>query len=212
MKGICPLKVNWQSLVISMRARADIWQSFAAFETAYGEPHRRYHNLEHIRHCLDEFMEAHTLAEDPDAVELAIWFHDFVYDPCRDDNEKESAAHALHFCVAAGLEKLAQIVPQLILTTQHTKESARLTPDAQLLVDIDLSILGRPEHEFWEYEYKIRLEYYQVEERWFQKGRIAVLEGFLNQPSIYHTPYFREKYEKQAKQNLAHSLQRLRGA
>jgi len=71
----------------------------------YQEPIRHYHNLDHIRHCLGEFDLFRNLSRDPDALETAIWFHDAVYDPTRDDNEARSADLArkvLADCGAAG--------------------------------------------------------------------------------------------------------------
>jgi len=57
----------------------------------YKEAGRAYHTLEHIEHCLNEFDEVRNLANDPNAVELALWYHDVIYDTKRQDNEELSA-------------------------------------------------------------------------------------------------------------------------
>ena len=57
----------------------------------YNEPDRRYHGWAHLTHCLREFDRAAVQMEIPDAVELALWFHDAVYVPCARDNEQRSA-------------------------------------------------------------------------------------------------------------------------
>src|SRR5678809_692845 len=66
---------------------------------AYAEPHRCYHTQQHIAECLEEFDEARHLARDPVAIELALWFHDAVYNPRAADNEEQSAL-LLKACVS----------------------------------------------------------------------------------------------------------------
>src|SRR5689334_15382646 len=52
------------------------------------EPHRHYHTDEHLAFML-EIIDRHAdLADDADAVRLAAWFHDAVYDPRAADNEE----------------------------------------------------------------------------------------------------------------------------
>ena len=53
----------------------------------YREPHRRYHTLQHLEECFARFDELRALAEHPRDVELAIWFHDAIYDTRRSDND-----------------------------------------------------------------------------------------------------------------------------
>jgi predicted metal-dependent HD superfamily phosphohydrolase len=78
-------------------------------------------------------------------------------------------------------------------------------------VDIDLSILGQPPERFWEYESQIRREYEWVPENVFTEKRAEILQQFLSRKTIYGTSYFFEKYERQARINLAASIQKLRG-
>ena len=61
--------------------------SYERITAMYAEPHRHYHNRQHIADCLTEFDHVREVAVEPDAVEFAIWFHDALYDPCAGDNE-----------------------------------------------------------------------------------------------------------------------------
>ncbi len=100
----------------------------------------------------------------------------------------------------------------VILATKHVATNHVYGPDspeAGLLVDLDLSILGQPEAVFNRYENEIRREYAWVADGEFARGRSRVLEGFAIRPSIYSTPFFRAKYESAARANLARSIIRL---
>lgn len=158
----------------------------------YAEPQRRYHTLEHIEHCLEEFDPRQ--AREPEAVELAIWFHDAVYDTRRAENEERSAELLL------ALMPEAKSAARLILATKHHRAS---TPDEALLVDVDLAILGQPEARFDLYERQIREEYAWVPEPIFRQKRAAILRGFLDRPFIYGTEPFRARYEAAARRNLS---------
>lgn len=174
---------------------------------AYSEPHRHYHGLQHISECLTVFGDARTLALYPDAVELALWFHDAVYDPRSHQNEERSAALAKDCLDGGALPGLALRVSDMILATKT--HVTRDDPDAALVVDVDLSILGQPAARFEEYEAQIRGEYEWVAMGEFSSRRATVLQGFLDRPRIYATDYFHQKFEESARRNLASSIYRL---
>jgi predicted metal-dependent HD superfamily phosphohydrolase len=159
----------------------------------YREPHRRYHTLQHLQECFERFDELRDVAHRPEEVELAIWFHDAIYDPRRDDNEARSAAWAR--------ASVGERVAELVLATRHDASPARL--DAQVLVDVDLWILGSPPQRFEEYERQVRQEYAWVPLAEYRRGRAELLGNLLKRPTIYHTPRFIERYEAQARRNLA---------
>ena len=175
----------------------------------YSEPHRCYHKLAHIDDCLGEFDRAKQLATDPAAVELAIWFHDAVYDPRAADNEERSAELAKDWLSDVhASDALTDSVGRLILATKN--HEASLHADAALLVDVDLSILGKPPEQFWEYERQIREEYAWVEKSVFAAKRAEILRRFLARERIYQTGIF-HRIEAQARANLRASVQRLSG-
>ena len=99
-------------------------------------------------------------------------------------------------------------LPQFETRTHHSGFSGRYA-DAQLLVDIGLSILRQPRDRFACYEDAIRQEYGWVPDAAFRDGRSAVLRKFLARECLYFTPKFRHRYEESARANLQWSLDRL---
>ena len=162
---------------------------------------RAYHSLDHIRSCLNEFDEVKKQVEQPESVELAIWYHDAIYDPLRTDNEKQSAALSHAVLRKYGKSnKLIHAVSRLILATKH--KGTPKTIDQKILVDIDLSILGKSSDVFKEYETGIFQEFSWMPKYQFKVGRKKVLQRFLDRLQIYQTDEFSHRYEEKARINL----------
>lgn len=178
--------------------------------SAYEEPQRKYHTVQHLTECLDLFSRHRQIAAEPAEVEATLWFHDAIYDVTAHDNEARSAAWAVEALSAAGVSPVhAERVRQHILATRHA-----VLPqgkDQALVVDIDLSILGAHRVRFEEYEVQVRAEYAWVPEPLFRQRRAEVLAEFLARTPIYNTAPLRDALEHQARENLAQSLQHLRG-
>jgi predicted metal-dependent HD superfamily phosphohydrolase len=168
----------------------------------YSEPSRQYHSLQHLQECVSHFEAAAGLAICPAEVEMALWFHDAIYELGRHDNEAASASWAETELVSAGVDRAAvDRVKALIMATLHTATPSGT--DECLLIDIDLSILGAAEARFQEYEGQIRGEYSFVPEPLFSQKRKEILLSFLNRPRIYSTEYFFQKLETVARNNLS---------
>lgn len=181
---------------------------FSDLDRHYAESFRSYHNANHIADCLQQFDMARHLAVHPDEVELALWFHDVIYDSRAKNNEEQSANCARQALIwSHASEEIISQVMRLIQITCHTAMPTII--DEKIIVDIDLSILGRDPPEFDLYEQQIRQEYAWVPELQFCDGRAAILRGFLERPAIYLTEFFQERYEPQARQNLRSSLFKL---
>ena len=174
----------------------------------YGEKHRRYHTLDHVLDCLDRLEEVRPQLVDPDAVELALWFHDVVYDPQRDDNETRSAVIARERLSAMELsaERCALVI-ELVLVT--ARPASAPPGDAAHLCDIDFSILGRDWPRYDAYRLGVRDEFGFVPDALFRAGRGKLLSDWLGRPSIFHTDAFRARYEATARQNLERELAEL---
>jgi predicted metal-dependent HD superfamily phosphohydrolase len=190
-------------------ARGDAGAAFDRVLRGWREPHRHYHGLDHLRDCLDRLDEAPTSGKERDLAEAALWYHDLVYRPGASDNEARSAELARSNLLEGGApEGTADEVARLVRQTDHAAPAE--DPVSALVCDVDLSILGRREEEFAEYERRIREEYRQVPEPLYRTGRARVLAGFLARDPLFRTPYFGERYEAAARRNLRRCLEALR--
>ena len=164
--------------------------------------------MTHLEDCLRVFDAGKDLAIHPEEVELALWFHDAIYNPTANNNEQKSAEWAGEVIRQVGLDEgVAERVRQLILATRHN--AVVFERDEQLIVDVDLSILGREDEVFWEYEHNIRKEYRWVPDFVFRRKRVDILRGFLQREQIYQLELFRRKYEGRARHNLIEAISRL---
>lgn len=174
----------------------------------YSQKHRHYHTLEHIAACLKHVDTCVAQMKNPREVELALWFHDAIYEPLSAKNELKSAEWATSFLLANGTDAdTVSRIYRLIMATTH--DAPIQTQDESILVDIDLSILGADPHTYDSFEKAIRAEYKSVPLFIYKRKRAAVLRGFLERDRIYrHEPFFTER-EQQARRNLAKAVDNL---
>ena len=179
---------------------------------AYGEERRGYHDLTHLAEVLDHVASLADAADDVDveAVVLAAWFHDAVYDGAGDDEER-SAALATDELAAAGLEprRVAEVARLVRLTATH-----RPGPDdrnGQVLSDADLAVLAADPERYAGYVAGVRAEYAHVADDDFRRGRAAVLRELLAKPSLFHTAAARDRWEDRARANVSRELAGLEG-
>ena len=192
----------WRDLGLLMPTDAGVYQRLL---TAYAEPQRHYHSLQHLGECLTHFQAVRHLAAHPGEVALALWFHDAVYDPKGKDNEALSARWADEVLAQAGAtQPCRDRVQALIMATCHQANPTEA--DAQLLVDIDLAILGSAPARFDEYDRQVRQEYRWVPGFVYRRKRREVLRSFLDRQHIYSTERFRQSHEAQARLNLTRAV------
>ncbi len=178
--------------------------NFHKILTKYSESHRYYHNILHITECIALFNQMEHLCNNPLAVRLALFYHDYEYDVFNPNNEHDSAEIA-HFEIERVRHKsdLADTVRDLILATRHQPGSQLVTDnDTQILLDIDLSILGASYSRYKLYQHQIRQEYISIPQDKYVTGRIEVLGKFINRDRLYLTDFCHEKFEKDAKINM----------
>lgn len=198
---------RWQQLLAQFGIEQD-FQTFDRLFAAYTEKHRHYHTIEHIDACLRHLDAVRELAEDAAAIEMALWFHDAIYEPYKSGNEEKSARWADEFLAAHSVSpSRVHRIHEHILATKH--DSIAKDADSQLLVDIDLSILGVDEAAYAAFERNVREEYKMVPGILFRSKRAEILQSFLNRPHIYNTDYFRERLEARARENLSAAIKAL---
>jgi predicted metal-dependent HD superfamily phosphohydrolase len=182
---------------------------WAALVAAWSEPHRRYHDLAHLAAVLGLVGELAGAATDPDAVRLAAWYHDVVYDPRRADNEQVSAERA-----RAGLrglvqeERVEEVVRLVLLTAGH--DPAPDDANGAVLCDADLAVLAGPAEAYAGYASAVREEYGHLSDAEFTAGRIAVLEHLLALPRLFRLPAVAAEWTPRARANMAAELSLLK--
>ncbi len=173
---------------------------------AYTAPGRHYHNLTHIEDCLGALAGVENLsAAEREILTEAIWWHDVVYDATRSDNEELSAQLAEQNI----RPDLRHEVGRLIRLTK-THQAERQDRLGAILISIDLSILGAAPARYDAYAAAIRKEFAHVPDGDYRAGRSRVLSLFAARPFIFPDAAFAEKYDRQARENLAREIASLR--
>lgn len=212
----------WQRMGGSSSSGDMVW---AVIEKAYNEPHRDYHNLEHVAEMLarlDELYDAHYFAgrgETKDAVEAAVWFHDIVYYTQAPtpgiDNEALSATWAEWCVTRAGEAPLRplflRVVPRLIRSTRIGHRPVDDLEEA--LHDLDYAVLGEvatgSSHaydRYMQYEQGIREEWLHVPWRTYIDHRVTFLRSLLACDAIFRTDHYHTTLEADARANVERAI------
>ncbi len=181
---------------------------FTELARFYGEPHRRYHTWRHIERCLEAFDQISPLADHPDAVEMALWFHDAIYTAGAKDNEWRSAELFREWSKGCADSSFRDRVHRLIIITTHREIPNNV--DERLLVDIDLSSFGLPWDEFIEDGQQIRAEFAQLSDEVYFSALLRFLLSLLNRPAFFFSDYFQQRHEQTARANVRRLIENLR--
>lgn len=198
-QDICSLS-RWNALCQRLGVAAD-GDTYDALIMAHAQKHRFYHTLDHIAACLRHLDSVRDQLDRPDEVEMALWFHDAIYEPFSGSNEEDSAEWAADWLQDRGAPKdvFCRIADHILATKSHKPPKDK---DGQFMLDIDLSILGTPAPIYDDFELNIRREYKRVPAFIFRKKRKAILEGFLARDRLYATDHFHKKLDGTARINL----------
>ncbi|KAG8461441.1 hypothetical protein KFE25_001045 [Diacronema lutheri] len=214
------LRERWlaltQRLSVSDGVAERWWRELSA---RYSEPGRYYHTLEHLRELL-ALSDAHALViEERDALELAIWFHDVVYDARHGGggkNERDSADALRRFAAdAGGLDaRLVDQVGAWIEATADHRAAPTAGADCRLFLDLDMMVLAREPAAYDAYAAQVRAEYRHVWAPVYWAARAAFLERAVRGSAdgsapIFHSAHF-EHAEALARANAAREARTLR--
>ncbi|HEX9498090.1 MAG TPA: hypothetical protein VF926_06850, partial [Mycobacterium sp.] len=134
----------------------------------WSETHRKHHTVAHLHEMLDAIG---LLAESGidfyrEAVELAAWFHDAIYEIGRDDNEG-SAELARQLLASSPIrDEVARLV---LITKTHKVDDDDV--NGAVLCDADLSVLGSDAQRYRTYAAAVREEYADVPDDAFRPAR-----------------------------------------
>ncbi|WP_313673663.1 metal-dependent phosphohydrolase [Mycolicibacterium sp.] len=177
---------------------------------AWSEPHRTYHSLTHLGDILSRVDELAADADEPDAVRLAAWYHDAVYQGLPDDEERSAQRAERDLSglgVAPGMvDEVARLVR---MTVSH--DPAPGDRNAAVLSDADLASLALPAGRYRRNSVAIRAEYPHIPDEVFRKGRIQVLAALLDAPAVFRTDHGRREWEAAARDNMRAELAELSG-
>jgi predicted metal-dependent HD superfamily phosphohydrolase len=198
----------WNRCQTGDGAGADAVDVFDEVNAYYSEPGRYYHTPKHVEHCLRQFDQAADRMDDADAVEMAIWFHDLVFDVSAADNEAQSARRFVELADESMAPEFKTRVYDLIMATAHPRLPK--TTDQEFMLDIDLSSFGLPWEDFVRDSTAVRQESLELSDAEFFPGQRAFLESLVGREHFYFTEFFRSRIEDTARSNIRRHLKNLR--
>lgn len=201
ISGADRFKALWRRCLIE-GANDDSENIYRQLHNAYHEPQRHYHTMLHIEQCIGMFDDCKSLASDADSLELAVWFHDVIFEPDQADNERRSADLYLELSQGVHDDERRGLVERLIMATLHNGDSLA-DHDAVYMVDIDLSSFGLSWEAFLEDSQNLRRESAHLEDSEYYRRKKEFQARLLQKQRFYQSDYFTERLEKQARSNLA---------
>ena len=135
--------------------RNQLWKEI---KTAYQEKGRYYHTLDHLNHLYQHISEMQAHVQDWHAILFTLFYHDFIYNPTRSDNESKSATWAAErmYQLRLPLKVIEACRAQILATKTHELSADE---DTNYFTDADLSILGQDPKSYTRYYQNVRKEY-----------------------------------------------------
>lgn len=175
-------------------------------ESGYTNASRHYHDLSHLENMFEKLGYVKDEIEDMDAVCFSIFYHDIVYKVTQSDNELKSAEALENDLSTTSFDRIQKCKSQIEATKNHERSEFQ---DTNILLDLDLSILGADWEVYEDYTKNVRKEFKIYPNFLCRKGRKKFLKTFLAKNQIFKTDYFIENFEQQAIKNLKRELELL---
>lgn len=208
------IKSRYMSLMQRLNVEAKrAEKAFDRLVEGYQTPVRYYHTIDHVNDVLqhldwaaDNVQNIKALPADDrqtflDSVELAIWYHDIVYDARAHNNEAESARFMMLETERLGIDPATarEAAQAILITAEHANAK---TLAEQIIADCDLHVLGVSWEKFAHNSDMIRKEYAHVETELYFETRKRIFNGFLSAGPLYKTKAFADRYEAKARANI----------
>ena len=147
--------------------------------SAYRQPHRFFHTLDHLKSICDLIHAQVADAESSAQMLLAALFHDVVWYPQRKDNEEQSAKVFDQLSASFGAElpqSAAEAVHTIILTT---KSQRKINALARQFHEFDCNVLLHGDQvDLLAYEFQIFREFQFLSLKEYRKGRSDFFRRF----------------------------------
>lgn len=176
----------------ALRATNCLWHSMSMWG---------YHTPIHVMACLSWANSNEIVLENWQ--QLAIWFHDAIYDIGAKDNEERSA---MFMRALMPKEVNTDLACEAIISTAGFM-SEGISPQMQLVMDIDVCSFAWPWEHFKAAQMALSEEFLPVygQEK-TEEGRRKFLTEFVGKGFIFRTPLLKERYENKAVENIKRLL------
>lgn len=181
----------------------DCWNEI---EQSYTSSSRHYHNLEHLETMFTDLKKVQSHVKNLDTLLFSIYYHDIIYNPTKNNNEYQSALLFQKRITVTSFPWVSECMEQIEATKEHKLSTDN---DTNILLDLDVSILGKSPEAYQSYSKNIRKEYQIFPDFVYRSGRKKVLKHLLELNPIFKTDLFKAAYESQAKENLERELKEL---
>ena len=216
MEAIASTHTAWDALCVRLRIskpQCEHW--WGTIRDAYEGPGRYYHTLQHLSDLLSQAKAHANSIQNLDAVELAIFFHDIVYDAKNGGGGKmeRDSAEVFRAFEAQSRPSFAagdKVYDWIVATASHrcSEDDER---DKKLFMDMDMSILAAPRAEYARYAANVRREYAHFNELFWCWGRAKFLSASAaSDTPIFATEEYRATGEAAARRNAASEASELR--
>ena len=150
----------------------------------YSKKNRHYHNLLHLAEMFEYVKDykRNFTEEENLAINLAIIFHDIVYDTKSKTNEEDSFemfrkyAENTDYCIIS--TKVISMVKEMIMATKEHNYNENLSEYVKIFIKADLQRLTVPFEQFWNYTLALMKEYAFVDWSDFKAGRLKFFEQY----------------------------------
>lgn len=205
------LKQNLETSLKNIGAESETKTIFNDFMDAYDTTERGYHGLDHIENMLLDFNKVQESGigqkvKNTDAFRYSVFMHDFR------NGTPNDVAESIDYAISSAKNLRSadsEYVKKLISATDYSYNPEITSFDEALMQDLDLAVLGRNHEEYQKYAKAIRREYGKFDDSIYNPERIKVLQNFLEKENIYNTDYFRDNFEKTARENIQSEIQSL---